>query len=152
MNLNVLCKWHLGMLTQQTLENGNVPPQFASKSNCKGPWINKVVSINNKRKWINQAFEETMATIEKCTCSLRVANMSWNIPMTFFSNHLFRKTKSWKHGPLGYLIDEEDAIVGTWILVMQECGLSITLKHLKLKVVELIQTRLTPILEWCTKE
>jgi hypothetical protein len=83
---------------------------------------------------------------------LRVASMSWNIPMTSFSSHLLRKAKSWKHGPLGNLIDEEDAIVGTWILFMQECGLSIILKHLKSKVFELTQTRPTPILEWCTKE
>jgi hypothetical protein len=152
MDLNVLCKWHLGMLDQQTLENRNVPPQFPSKSNYKGPWVNRVVSINNKGKWIDQALEETMATIEKCTCTLRVASMSWDIPMTSFLNHLFRKTKSWKYGPLGNLIDEEDAILGAWILVMQECGLLITLKHLKLKVVELMQTRPTPILEWCTKE
>jgi hypothetical protein len=125
------------MLDQQALENENVLPQFASKSNCKGPWVNRVVSINNKGKWIDQALEEAMVAIEKCTYSLRVANMSWNILMTSFSSHLFRKTKTWKHGPLGNLIDEEDVIVGAWILVMQECALSITLKHLNWKLLSL---------------
>jgi len=92
MDLNVLCNWCLGMLDQQPLENGNVPPQFASKSNCKGSWVNRVVSINNKGKWIDQALEEAMVAIEKATCSLKVARMSWNIPMTSFSNHLSGKS------------------------------------------------------------
>jgi hypothetical protein len=33
-----------------------------------------------------------MVAIEKATCSLKVARMSWNIPMTSFSNHLSGKS------------------------------------------------------------
>jgi hypothetical protein len=43
-------------------------------------------------KWIDQALEEAMVAIEKATCSLKVARMSWNIPMTSFSNHLSGKS------------------------------------------------------------
>ncbi len=42
------------------------------------------------------------------------------------------------------LIKEKDAIVMAWTLVMGECGLSISLQRLKMKVAELTQTRVTP--------
>jgi hypothetical protein len=42
------------------------------------------------------------------------------------------------------LIDERKVIIVYWILGMQECGLSITLQQLKLKVAKLIQTQVTP--------
>ncbi len=44
--------------------------------------------------------------------------------------------KSKKMGPRGVLTKEEDATMITWILTIQECGLSITLQQLKMKVVE----------------
>jgi hemin uptake protein HemP len=42
-----------------------------------------------------------------------------------------------KFGLGGVLTKEEDAIMITWTLVMGECGLSISLQQLKMKVVEL---------------
>ncbi len=40
-------------------------------------------------------------------------------------------------GPIGVLIEEEDLVVIAWTLAMHECGLSISLQQLKMKVVEL---------------
>ncbi len=37
------------------------------------------------------------------------------------SNHLSKKTKSWKHGPTWVLTYEENAIIVPWILVMHKC-------------------------------
>ncbi len=45
-------------------------------------------------------------------------------------NHMNGKNRSMKMGPWGVLIEEEDAVVITWTLVMQECGLSISLQQL----------------------
>jgi hypothetical protein len=42
------------------------------------------------------------------------------------------------------LIKEGDKTIVQWALVMQECGLSIIVQQLKLKVVEITQTRPTP--------
>jgi hypothetical protein len=42
--------------------------------------------------------------------------------------------KSKEMGPRGVLTKKEDAAMITWILTMQECGLSITLEQLKMKV------------------
>ncbi len=38
-------------------------------------------------------------------------------------------------GPLCVLMKEEDKVTIQWTLIMQECGLSITIQQLKLKVV-----------------
>jgi hypothetical protein len=50
------------------------------------------------------------------------------------------KTIGKKVVPLGVLIEEGDDIIVTRTLSMQKCGLSITLQHLKWKVVKPIQT------------
>jgi hypothetical protein len=42
------------------------------------------------------------------------------------------------------LIDEKEVIIVYWVLGMQECGLSITLQQLLLKVAKLTQTQVTP--------
>jgi hypothetical protein len=42
------------------------------------------------------------------------------------------------------LTKEGDKTIVEWALVMQECRLSITIQQLKLKVVEITQTRPTP--------
>ncbi len=47
-------------------------------------------------------------------------------------------------GPKRVLIKEEDAILIKWTLDMQECGLSISLQQLKMKVAKLTQTKDTP--------
>jgi hypothetical protein len=44
--------------------------------------------------------------------------------------------KSKKMGLGGVFTKEEDAAMITWILIMQECGLSITLQQLKMKVAQ----------------
>jgi len=41
-------------------------------------------------------------------------------------------------GPRGVFIEEEDSVVIAWTLSMQECGLSISLQQLKMKVAKLI--------------
>jgi hypothetical protein len=94
--------------------------------------------------WINEALELIMDAIENGTFSLRRASRAWNIPMSSISNHLNGKTKSRKIGPRGVLTEKKDAIMITWTLVMGECGLSISLQQLKMKVVELTQTKVTP--------
>jgi hypothetical protein len=55
------------------------------------------------------------------------------------------ETRSRKVGLTNVLIKEEDVIVIAWVLGMQECGLSITLQQLKMKVAELTQTKPTPL-------
>jgi hypothetical protein len=47
-------------------------------------------------------------------------------------------------GPLGVLTKQEDEIMITWILNMQKVGLFVTLWYLKMKVVEITQTKPTP--------
>jgi hypothetical protein len=46
-------------------------------------------------------------------------------------------------GPISVLTIEDVAII-KWTLDMQECGLSISLQQLKMKVAKLTQTRDTP--------
>jgi len=94
--------------------------------------------------WIDEALELGMDVIENGTFSLQRANKAWNIPMSSISNHLNGKTKSRKMGLGGVLTEEEDAIMMAWTLIMGECGLSISLQQLMLKVAKLTQTRVTP--------
>ncbi len=47
-------------------------------------------------------------------------------------------------GLTSLLTKEEDQTMVEWELVMQECGLSITIQQFKLKVVKITQTRPTP--------
>jgi hypothetical protein len=75
--------------------------------------------------------------LKKGTNSLRKISRSWNIPLGSFSDHLNGKIRSKKMGPTSVLTKEEDVTLVAWILGMQECGLSITLQQLKMKVVEL---------------
>jgi hypothetical protein len=60
------------------------------------------------------------------------------------SNHLYGKRRLKKIGPTSVLIAKEDQMVVSWVLAMQDVGLSISLQQLKMKVVELTQTRPTP--------
>jgi hypothetical protein len=41
-------------------------------------------------------------------------------------------------------MEEEDVVVYKWTLAMRECDLLISLNQLKLKVVEMTQTKVTP--------
>jgi hypothetical protein len=47
-------------------------------------------------------------------------------------------------GPGSVLIEEEDATVIAWTLTMDECGLSISLQQIKMKVAKRTHTRVTP--------
>jgi hypothetical protein len=76
---------------------------------------------------MDETLKTTMDAVERRTHSLRKANRSWNIPMSYLSNHLNGKNRSKKMGPRKVLIKEKDSIVIAWTLVMQECGLSIGL-------------------------
>jgi hypothetical protein len=75
--------------------------------------------------------------LKKRTNSLKKVSRSWNIPFNSLSNHLNGKIRSKKMGPTSVLTKEKDVTLVAWILGMQECGLSITLQKLKMKVVEL---------------
>jgi hypothetical protein len=59
------------------------------------------------------------------------------------SNHLHGKRKSKKTGPISVLIAKEDQVVVSWVLALQDFGLLISWQQLKMKVVELTQTRST---------
>jgi hypothetical protein len=59
--------------------------------------------------------EEAIDVIEKNTCSLRVTSKSKN---PFKKNYL-TKLDHKKHGLTKVLIDEENAAIAKWILVMQ---------------------------------
>jgi hypothetical protein len=86
-----------------------------------------------------------MDAIERGFISLRKASRYWSIPLTSLSNHFINKTTSRKRGPPRVLsVDEEVAIV-EWVFGIQECGLSISLHQLKLKVGELTRTCATPL-------
>ncbi len=85
-----------------------------------------------------------MEAIVKGTHSLKKVNGSWKISFNSFSNYLNGKTNSKKMGHISLLIEEEHVTIVAWILGMHECELSIPLQQLKIKVVELTQTRPTP--------
>ncbi len=96
-----------------------------------------MLSTIRRGMWINETLKTFVDAIEKRTHSLRSTKKSWNIPMNSFSDHLNGKTKSRKMGPRGVLIEKKDSEVIAWTLTMQECGLSINLQQLKMKVAEL---------------
>jgi hypothetical protein len=54
--------------------------------------------MNTKDKWTNEALEEAMDTIENGTTSLSKASTHCNIPFILLFNHLYKKTRSKKHG------------------------------------------------------
>jgi len=96
-----------------------------------------VPSTTRRGMWMDEALETTMDVIERRTHSFKKASKSWNIPMSSLF-YLNGKTKSINMGPRGVFIEEEDSVVIAWTLSMQECGLSISLQQLKMKVAKLI--------------
>jgi len=83
-----------------------------------------------------------MDVVERNIISLWGPNKFWGILIISLFDHLYGKTKNRKIGPPSVLTEKEKVIV-TWVLNMQECGLSITLQ-LKWKVAKVIQTQPTP--------
>ncbi len=64
--------------------------------------------------------------------------------LTSLLDHFIGKTTLRKCGPFGVLLVDEEVAIVEWVLGMQECDLSISLHHLKLKVLKLTQTCVTP--------
>jgi hypothetical protein len=64
--------------------------------------------------------------------------------MNSLLDHVNGKTRFKKMGLGGVIIKKEDSTMIAWTLIMQECGLSISLQQFNMKVVELTQTRVTP--------
>jgi hypothetical protein len=85
-----------------------------------------------------------MDVVEREHTSLQNTNVYWNIPFISLLNHFNGTIKSRKMGPQGVLKEYKDANIITWVLNMQIVGLFITLQQLKLKVVEVTQTKPTP--------
>jgi hypothetical protein len=69
-----------------------------------------------------------MDVIQNATISLSKASRHWNIPFISLFDHLNGKTRYKKPGPTCVLIVEKDQVVVTWVLFMQEVGLSINLQ------------------------
>jgi hypothetical protein len=76
------------------------------------------ITITERGKWIDEAFEKAMDVIESGRTSLKQANIHWNIPYTFLSNHLNGKTRSKKCGPTSVLTKKNDERIAAWILAM----------------------------------
>jgi hypothetical protein len=110
-----------------------------------------VFSKIKKGIWTNEVLEETMDVIERRTRSVRKVSKSWNIPLSSLVDHLNGKTKSNKMAPRGVLTKEEDVVMITWTILMQECGLSISLQQLKMKIAELTFYKGYTILGWNTR-
>ncbi len=85
-----------------------------------------------------------MDVVEREHTSLQNTDMYWNIPFTSLLSHLNGRTRSRKTGPQGVLIELKDTTIVIWVLNMQIARLFITLQQLKLKVVEVTQTKSTP--------
>jgi hypothetical protein len=119
----------------------NIPLAPDPQSKRPTPQLNRVPSKTKRGMWTNKALETVMDVVDKRTHSLKKDIISWNILVISIANHLNGKTKSRKMGPKGVLTKKEDAIVIKWTLNMQECGLSISLQQLKMKVVGLTQTK-----------
>jgi len=82
--------------------------------------------------------------VERGDTSLKKATKYWNILMTSLSNHLNGRTRCRKVGPQGMLIKHKDEAMVTWVLKMQKGGLFVKIQQLKMKVVEINETKPTP--------
>jgi hypothetical protein len=93
--------------------------------------------LNNIIPYNSEGHEQLMDTMGKRQISLKKVNEHWHIPLTFVSDHLNGIKILRKQGPQGVFNEDEDATLAAWTLGMQQCGLSITLHQLKMKVVEI---------------
>ncbi len=69
--------------------------------------------------WMDEALKTLVDVVERGICSLRKANMSWSIPLSFFFYHLNGRTRSRMMGPRGVFTKEKDVVVIKWTLDMQ---------------------------------
>lgn len=129
-------------------------PQLASQQ----PWIPQsrcwmyaayTCKTNTKRRqqksgpkcqWTTATLIEALDAIENAGISIRGAGKWFIILASSLADHLYGRTTTLKQG---LTAEEEEGIV-QWLTQMQEIGHSVTISHLKLKVAELIQTRVTP--------
>jgi hypothetical protein len=85
-----------------------------------------------------------MEVVERGTNTMKKASRNWGIPLFFLGNHLNDRIRSRRIRFGRVLIDAENVAIVKWVFIMQEVGLPITLQQLKMKMLELTQTRLVP--------
>jgi len=93
-----------------------------------------------------------MEVVEKGTNTMKKASRNWGIPLFFLGNHLNDKIRSRRIKFGGVLTYEENVAIVRWVFTMQKVGLLITLQQLKMKILEVTQTRFAPFYNgilWC---
>ncbi len=80
--------------TKVTLNKKNLPPTLDPQKRKSAPQLNRMLLTTKRGTWMNETLKTTMDVVERGSHSLRRANMSWNIPMSSFFNHLNGKTRS----------------------------------------------------------
>jgi len=152
MNLNNSLVHQSNILDLQ-ITNKDHLPHVANKENFplalepqskRSTQMNQVLLTTRRDIWTYEALELAMDVVENGTYSLQKASRAWNIPMSSIFDHLNGKPISRKMGPICVFIEEGDAAMITWTLIVGECELSISLQQLKMKVVELTQIMATP--------
>jgi hypothetical protein len=128
--------------TNPTTNKENLPLTSNPQNKRLTPQLNRMPPKTKRGMWTDEMPEVAMDLIKGGTHSLRKVNKSWDIPMSSIIDHLNGKTKSKKMGSKGVL--KKDVVMMKWTLDMQECGLSISLQQLKMKVTKLTQTKDTP--------
>jgi hypothetical protein len=86
------CKRQRGLALNKQPNNNekNILPR--SNPICKLPRAYRILLVNGKGKWIDEAFEKTMDAIESNNATLRKASRLWSIPLSSLCNHLNGKT------------------------------------------------------------
>ncbi len=135
------------MQDQPSQNKENVPPSFEHEPTRKQKKDNGCNLLIIRGKWTNEALEEAMDAIENGEISLRKASRHWNIPFTSLFDHLYEKTKYKKLGPISMLIKEENQVVVSWVLFMQEVGLPINLQQFKMKMIEIDSSKANTFLK-----
>jgi hypothetical protein len=88
--------------------------------------------------WTNEALKAVLDVIKNGTHSMKRANKSWNIPMSSFTHHLNGKTKAKR------CVYTRRRCNCDYMLSIQECGPSISLQQLKMKIAKITNARVTP--------
>ncbi len=81
--------------------------------------VNKQTNTSKWGKWTNQQLENAMNVMERGHTFLRKIVKYWNIPLNSLLDHLNGRTRCRKVGPQSVLIEEEDEVMVTWVLNMQ---------------------------------
>jgi hypothetical protein len=75
---------------------------------------------------------------------MKEASRNCGIPLFFLGNHLNGRLRRRRIKFGGVLTYEENVAIVRWVLTMQEVGLPITLQQLKMKMVQVTQTKPAP--------